>query len=95
MLSILTLLQRIKEGISTSATEYLTRSDFFFNGCVLINLFFNIYLLIWPCQVLVAARGIFVVACGIFSLWHSGLFSSCDAQAPECTGLVAPRHVRS
>ena len=35
-----------------------------------------IYLFIWLCQVLVAARG---------------LLSSCGAQAPELTGFVAPQ----
>ena len=32
-----------------------------------IHFFFNIYLFIWLHQVLVVARGIFVVACGIFT----------------------------
>ena len=74
--------------------------------CFFKDLLFIIYLLIyfWLCRVLVAAHGVFVAACRIFScgmwalccsvraspqLWHVVfLFSSCGAQAQGRVGSV-------
>ena len=50
-------------------------------GIAIFFFFFLIFIYFWLCWVLVAARGISVLACG--------LLSSCGVQAPECVGSVA------
>ena len=51
---------------------------------MLLFIYFSIYLFIWLHRVLVAARGIFVVECG--------LLSSCGSRALERPGSVVVAH---
>ena len=60
-------------------------SFFFFLRFIYYLFIYFIYF--WLHRVLVAARGIFVVACGIFSC-GTELLSSCGAQAPGRVGSV-------
>ena len=52
--------------------------------------FFSIYLFIWLYQVLVAAHGIFVAACGIFFLNHGIETLQFSSVAQSCPTLCDP-----
>ena len=73
-------------------------------GCYAVSFFlfffFNIYLFIWLCRVLVAAHGIFAAAHGLLIavcrlLVAVHRLSGCGMRALERTGLVSPRPVGS
>ena len=67
--------------------RYVQLNVFLFQVFLSFFFFLNIYLFIWLRQVLVAARGIFTAACGIFScsMWDFFFFLfSCSMQDLRC-----------